>query len=97
MWDANEQSHISFLELKAVFLALNRYYKFWKDSGHIRINSDNKTAIAYLNNKGSVSVKCNILFKKTWKLCNENGCWISAEHVPGSHFSSFFFQSILQT
>ena len=20
-----------------------------------------------------------------WELCNENGCWISADHVPGSH------------
>ena len=32
-----------------------------------------------------MSVKCNILSKKIWGLCNENGCWISAEHVPGSH------------
>ena len=52
-------------------------------------------AIAYLNNMrgegggergqgpggGSVFVKCNILSKKILrKLCNENGCWISAEH-----------------
>ena len=35
--DANEQSHINFLELKAVFLALNRYYESWKGSRHIRI------------------------------------------------------------
>ena len=85
-WGANEQSHINFLELKAVFLALNRYYESWKGSRHIRIKSDNTTAIAYLNNMGwTVSVKCNILSKKIWELCNENGCWISAEHVPGSH------------
>ena len=32
-----------------------------------------------------MSVKCNILSKKMWELCNENGCWISADHVPGSH------------
>ena len=32
-----------------------------------------------------MSVKCNILSKKIWELCNENGCWISAEHIPGSH------------
>ena len=74
-WDANEQSHINFLELKAVFLALNRYYKSWKGSRHIRIKSDNTTAIAYLNNiGGSVSVKCNILSMKIQGLCNENGC-----------------------
>ena len=30
---------------------------------------------------GGVFVKCNILSKKILrKLCNENGCWISAEH-----------------
>ena len=44
-WGTNEQSHINFLELKAVFLALNRYCRSWKDS-------DNTTAIAYLNNMG---------------------------------------------
>ena len=49
-WDANEQSHINFLELKSVFLALNRYYKSWKGSRYIRIKSDNTAAIAYLNN-----------------------------------------------
>ena len=36
-WDANEQSHTNFVELKAVFLALNRYYKSWKGSRHIKI------------------------------------------------------------
>ena len=35
--------------------------------------------------RGSVSVKCNILSKKIWDLCNEKRYWISAEHVPGSH------------
>ena len=33
--------------------------------------------------RGTVSIKCNILSKKIWELCNKNGCWISAEHVPG--------------
>ena len=51
-WEANEQSHTNFLELKAVFSALNRYYKSWKGSRHIKIKSDNTTAIAYLNNMG---------------------------------------------
>ena len=64
-WDANEQSHINFLELKAVFLALNRYYRSWKGLRHIRIKSDNPTAMTYLNNMGeSVSIKCNVLSKK---------------------------------
>ena len=32
-----------------------------------------------------MSVKCNIKSKTIWELCNENGCWISVEHVPCSH------------
>ena len=36
-WGANEQSHINFLELKAIFLALNRCYESWKGSRHIKI------------------------------------------------------------
>ena len=47
-WEANEQSHTNFLELKAVFSALNRSYKSWKGSRHIKIKSDNTTAIAYI-------------------------------------------------
>ena len=75
-WDTNELSHINFLELKAAFLAFNRYYRSWKGSRHIRIKSDNTTAIVYLNNMGgSVSEKCNILSKKIRDLFNENGCW----------------------
>ena len=52
-WAANEQSHIKFLELKAVSLN-NRYYESWKGSG---VKSGNTTAtIAYLNNvEGTVS------------------------------------------
>ena len=51
-WDTNEQSHINFSELKAVFLAFNRYYKSGKGLMHTRIKSDNTTAIAYLSNMG---------------------------------------------
>ena len=32
-----------------------------------------------------MSIMCNILSKKICVLCNENGCLITAEHVPSSH------------
>ena len=49
----NEQSHINFLDShKTVFLALNRYCKSWKGSRHVRIKSDNTTAIAYFEKYG---------------------------------------------
>ena len=59
-WDTNELSYINFLELKAVFLAFNRYYRSWKGSRHIRIKSDNTTAIVYLNNMGVLCLKSAI-------------------------------------
>ena len=51
-WDVNEQIHIKFLEQKAVFLALNRYCESWNGSRNVRINSEDTTAMAYLNNMG---------------------------------------------
>ena len=82
-WDANEQSRINFLELKTLFFALNKYFESWKSSRHIRIKSENTTVISIFEHYGGkMSVKCNILPKKIWDLCNEHGCWISADDIP---------------
>ena len=38
--------------------------------------------MTYVNNMGgTVFQKCNVLPKKIWDLCDENGCWISGEHI----------------
>ena len=43
---------INYLELKAIHLAIKAYSNLWKGCKHIRIRSDNTTAIAHVNNMG---------------------------------------------
>ena len=50
-WDENEITHINMLELKAIQFGELTYCKD-KNFKHIRIMSDNTTAISYLNKKG---------------------------------------------
>ena len=42
--------YIIYLELKAIHLAIKAYISLWKGCKHIRIRSDNTTAIGYENN-----------------------------------------------
>ena len=73
------------MELKAILKAIQGYHLYWQGRKHIRIKSDNTTAIAYVNNMGgTVSQKCNNLSKFIWEFCTGQGVWISAEHIPGS-------------
>ena len=84
-WEKHENGHINFLELKAILKAIQGYHLYWQGRKHIRIKSDNTTAIAYVNNMGgTVSQKCNNLSKFIWEFCTGQGVWISAEHIPGS-------------
>ena len=46
--------HINCLELKAIYLAIKAYNNLLKGCKHIRIRSDNTTAIAYVNNMGGL-------------------------------------------
>ena len=52
-WTFREQHmHINALELKAIELALKSYLPLCRDVRHVRIKSDNTTAIAYINKQG---------------------------------------------
>ena len=54
-------------------------------SRHIRIKSDNTTAIAYINNKGGVkSIECHEIAKNIWEWAIHRNIHLSAEHIPGS-------------
>ena len=73
----------NYLELKAIHLAIKAYSNLWKGCKHIRIKSYNKTAIAYVNNMGSlVSSSCDGLAKEIWAYCVERNTWLSAIHIP---------------
>ena len=68
-WLENQENHINYLELKAVFLAVRAYQRYWRGNRHIQIKSDNTTAITYVNNMGGiVSEKYNDLSKQIWDL-----------------------------
>ena len=77
------QAHINVLELKAGFFALKSFIAD-KQNIHVRLFMDNTTAVACIENRGSVrSVECDIVTKDIWLFCIEKGIWISAAYVPG--------------
>ena len=61
---------------------------FLKDSNkkHVRIFSDNTTAVTYINTQGGIkSLSYNDIVKKIWEFCINNNTHISAAHIPGKH------------
>ncbi len=51
---------------------------------HIRIMSDNTTAIACINKQGSTKSRhCNDMAKIIWDFALQNQLWLSAAHCPG--------------
>ena len=59
-WTAEESSlHINVLELKAILFSVQSLFKNSSDV-HIRVRTDNSTAVAYINNLGDVkSIQCH--------------------------------------
>ena len=52
---------------------------------HIRIKSDNMTAVVYINKFGGVkSLQCHAVAKEIWYWAIERSIHLSAEHLPGS-------------
>ena len=84
--DYESGMHINSLELLAIQLALFSFAISLKGKKHVRVMSDNATAIAYINKKGGVkSMVCNDIAKVIWGFCMENNFHISAAHIPGKH------------
>ena len=86
-WSMGEQNmHINVLELKAIKLAIQSYLPLQHNVRHIRIKSDNTTAIAYINKKGgSHNMLLNDMAVDIWETCRAWGAVISAAHIPGAH------------
>lgn len=84
-WKLEEKElHINTLELKAIDFGLKSFFNSTEDT-HIRIRSDNTTAVAYLNNKGGIrSIECHKVSKTIWEWAIERNLHLSAEHLPGS-------------
>ena len=82
LWSDNEITHINIQEILAVYKALCCLLP--RGARHVRIMSDNQTAISYINKMGgTVSKECNDIAKVIWEWCNNRGCWISAAYIPG--------------
>ena len=82
-WNENEITHINVLELKGIQFVVLTYCKD-KNFKHIRIMSDNTTAIPYINKKGDLkSNECNKIAKEIWIWCTSRDLHISAAHIPG--------------
>ena len=86
-WSEEEQEmHINCLELLAIKFALMSFVPLHPNIKHIRVMSDNTTAISYINKQGgSHSMSLNDIAVQIWLLCVEYGMHISAAHIPGKH------------
>ena len=52
---------------------------------HIRVQSDNTIAVAYINAMGGIrSAECNNIARQIWLWRIEKEIWLSACHIPGS-------------
>ena len=86
-WTEEEQEmHINCLELLAIKFALMSFVPLHTHIRHVRIMSDNTTAISYINKQGgSHSMALNDIAVQIWLLCIEYDMHVSAAHIPGKH------------
>ena len=84
-WSVSENTlHINCLELLAIKLAIKSFLLRKVLVRHLRIMSDNSTAIAYIDKQGvTQSTTCNQLTKDIWIICMDKGTHVSATHIPG--------------
>ena len=75
--------HINYLELLASFYGIQSFYNE-KNNVHIFIQSDNVSAVSYINNMGGMtSVEMNNLAYDIWSWCLDRNIYISAGYLPG--------------
>ena len=82
-WSEEEKDlHINALELRAIYFGL-RCLGEGQDK-HIRVMSDNMTAVAYVKHQGGVrSLECEIQAKLIWTWCEKRHVWLTIAHIPG--------------
>lgn len=95
VWNKIERdNHINYLELLAIFYALKSFKNELKNICHVKIMTDNTTAVSYINKMGGVkSELCNDITKKIWFWCIEHEIWVTATHIAGKRNTEADFQS----
>ena len=84
VWDSDLRSeHINYLELMAVYLALQHFEQFIVGS-HVLIRTDNTTTKFYINKQGGLrSRRLHALAEELTLWCDTRLKSIRASHVPG--------------
>ena len=84
-WSQEESElHINVLELKAVYLSLRSVFKEYSNI-HVKIMSDNCTAVANINKQRSVrSGTCHRMARHIWQFAHDRNMWLSEAHCPGA-------------
>ena len=81
--DRAKMNEINYLELWAAFMGLRAYCSDKRDI-HVKLEIDNTTAVAYINQMGGTkSYNCNELAKEVWGWCIERNIWLTACHLTG--------------
>ena len=83
-WSLEETHyHINYLELLAVYLALQMFVKN-KENVTVQMQTDNISAMTYINRRGGTrSPSLTALAKRIWEWCLERAIHLEAEHLPG--------------
>ena len=68
-WLKNQEDLINYLELKTIFLAVGANQRYWRGNRHIQIESDNTTAIAYVNNVGELFQRNVVIYQNKFWIC----------------------------
>ena len=80
--DLEAEEHINVLELKAILFGLKSLCS--EREVHVRVMTDNTTALAYVKHMGGVkSPACNKIAKEIRVWAEKNRVWITITHVPG--------------
>jgi hypothetical protein len=80
--ETEKLDHINYLELKAIYLALQCFTKNLANQ-YILIRSDNTTAVSYINRMGSVRFpKLANLARKIWRFCEAKNNFLTASYIP---------------
>jgi hypothetical protein len=75
--------HINVLELLAMRLALQAFADGCSNI-HVRLMTDNTTAMACINNQGSTkSQQCHRMAKIIWRWAEQRKIWLTAAYIPG--------------
>ena len=83
-WSAKEANiHINIKEMIAIYYAIRSFRHHLKNK-HVRVLTDNTTAVAVLNKMGSTrSPACNLMAQKIWNYCFQDSIYITCAHIPG--------------